>query len=322
MVLARVVAALIISIFVSIAYAEPVSLPASKPWLRADSGLSHMRRNRDLTYIAYVPVGTTGVRVIDTKTGSTFEATSAPTGGSFFWAPDNVRLFYRELALVQGKPKSVIKAWDSVLKKSVHVDNFDGSSGMLTFDPRDHRMMLMHDKGIMTKRLVFPDERLAHWQSAQRTDKGKWVAAAGGMTFISQQGFAMEKMLDDGSGVESFDISPKGDMVAWSTKSGKVFASRQGEGAKFIDYGRDPQWHPEKELLVFSGGRMVGNKASSFDVKVAHFEGPSSFLTTTQARDERWPLWTPKGDAILYTVAGTTDVMSLNLVNSTEPKKL
>ncbi|MCX6125675.1 MAG: hypothetical protein NTV34_13155, partial [Proteobacteria bacterium] len=291
-----------------------------KPWLRTDSGLSFMRRNRDMSLIAYVPIGNSGVRIMDTKNAQVYEATNLPTGGSFFWAPDNTRLFFRELTQVNGKVRSAVRAWDAALKKSIDVEAIDGSSGLLSFDPRDQRLMLMHDKGIMMRRLLFPDERLAHWQSARRSDKGKWIAAAGGMTFLTQQGFSMEKLADDESGIESFDISPTGNMAVWATNKGKIFASRQGESAKFIDFGRDPQWHPEKELIVFAGARMVGNKASSYDIKIAQLEGPGSFLTTTQARDERWPIWAPKGNSIVYTLTGTTDVFTLKMPNLAEDK--
>lgn len=315
----------ILAPFIGFVFALPVFSASStnvlKPWLRADSGLSYLRRNSDMSYIAYVPTGGTGVRVVETRTGDVYEATKNPTGGSYFWSPDRARLFFRELSQTNGKPRTVVKAWDTVLKKSIEVESVDGSSGYLSFDPRDQRMMLMHDKGIMTKRLVFPDERLAYWQSAQRTDKGKWVAAAGGMTYITQQGFAMEKLSDDGSGIESFDISPQGNLAVWSTKKGKIFASRVGEAAKFIDYGRDPQWHPELDLIVFAGGRMVGNKVSSYDIKIGQLDGPSSFVTATQARDERWPMWSPKGDTIIYTVAGTTDLLTMKVSKTTESKK-
>lgn len=282
-----------------------------KPWLRAESGLSYMRRNRDMSMIAFVPVGENGLRIIETKSGNIYSATQESTGGSFFWSPDNARLFFRELSMKDGKATTVVRAWDAALKKTVHVESINGSSGLLSFDPRDQRMMLMHSKGIMTKRLVFPDERLAHWQTAQRTDRGKWVAAAGGMTFVTQQGFAMSKLEDDSTGIESFDISPTAELAVWATKSGKIYVSRQGEKAKFVDYGRDPQWHPTREMIVYAGGRMVGNKAAQYDIKIAESAGPGSFLTTTQNHSERWPFWSPDGNTIIFTLNGTTDVLTM-----------
>lgn len=49
-----------------------------KPWLRLDTGLTHMRRNRDMSHIAYVPQGGTGVRIMNTKT-ATFTKPQRPT---------------------------------------------------------------------------------------------------------------------------------------------------------------------------------------------------------------------------------------------------
>lgn len=285
-----------------------------KPWLRAESGVSFMRRNRDMSMIAYIPNGESGIHVIDTKSGNVYAATREFTGGSFFWSPDNARLFFRELIHPEGnKISTTVKAWDSALKKTVTIDAFKGSSGMLSFDPRDQRLMLMHEKGIMTKRLVFPDERLAYWQTAHRTDKGKFVAADGGMTYITQQGFAMDKMTDDNTGIESFDIAPNGDSVVWATKGGKIYLSMQGESARFLDFGRDPQWNPKQDLIIYAGGRMVGNKVAQYDLKMSASMGPGSFLTSSQERSERWPMWSPDGKAIIYTITGTTDILSLNL---------
>jgi hypothetical protein len=282
-------------------------------WLRADTGLSFMQSNRDMTSIAYIPVGDSGVRVMEIASGKIYQVTRHPTVGSFFWAPDKARLFFRELDIVRGKAQSRVRAWDAGLKKVIDIEVIEGSSGMLSYDPRDHRMMLMHDKGIMTKRLLFPDDRLAAWQSAQRHDKGKWVAAAGGMTFVTQQGFAMSRLQDDASGVESFDISPTGNLAVWATRAGKIYASRQGEPPLFLGYGRDPKWHPSKEIIVMAGAHMVGTKASSYDIKIVEIGGSSSFMTSTQDRSERWPMWTPKGDSIAYTIDGTTDVFKLAL---------
>lgn len=294
-----------------------------RPWLRTDGGITFMRRNRDMSMIAFIPDDNTGLRIVDTKNGNVYAATDQYTGGSFFWSPDNARVFFRELLKTGKKVTSEVKAWDAVLKKTVKVDSVNGSSGMLTFDPRDQRLMLMHEKGIMSKRLVFPDERLAYWQSAHRTDKGKFVASAGGMTYVTQQGFAMSKMTDDGTGIESFDLSPNGDSVVWATNGGKIYVSLQGEPAKFLDYGRDPQWHPKRDLIAYAGAKMVGNKAAQYDLKISTASGSGSFLTSTQARSERWPMWSPDGHSLVYTISGTTDIFTLSTTpktNVTEPK--
>jgi hypothetical protein len=73
----------------------------------------------------------------------------------------------------------------------------------------------MSSNGIKTRRIYFPDERLARWQVAQRTEKGKWIVTQRGVLWVTQGGFAMRKLEDDGSPIESFDVSPDGSMIAW-----------------------------------------------------------------------------------------------------------
>ena len=293
--------------------AEAPAKAGLSPWLRVDTEISHLKRNRDMTLLAYVPSDEAGLRIVETKTGNVFEVTKAYTDGSFFWSPDGARLFFRELDREGAKITSHVRAWDHALKKAVAIDTFDGPSGMLSFDPRDNRMLIMHNNGIKSRRLVFPDERLAFWQAAQRTDNGKWVAAAGGMTMVTQQGFAMTKLDDDGSGIESFDISPDGSTAVWSTKAGRLFVCKQGQKAKFLDWGRDPSWHPAKMILAYAGGRMVGNKASSYDLKISDGKVPGAFITATQDRSERWPQWLTNGDGMIYTVDQTTDIYSIKI---------
>ena len=307
----------ILMAFLAISHAAMATeLPSNDtptPWLRLDTGATYLKRNRDLSLVAYVPVGANGIRIVDTKTGGIYSATKTASDGSFFWSPDSTRLFFRELTREGTKITTRVRAWDHALKKVIDIDTFDGSSGMLSFDPRDNRMLLMHNKGIKMRRLVFPDERLAFWQAAQRGDSGKWVAAAGGMTVITQQGLAMTKLDDDGSGVESFDISPDGSRAAWATKSGRIFTCKHGEAAKFLDFGRDPAWHPEKLILAYAGGRMIGNKAANFNLKISDTKNPGTFITLPGSRSERWPQWLKNGEGLIYTIDDTADIFSIKI---------
>ena len=286
-------------------------LPETKNWMRLDTGLSHITPNIDARQIAYIPDGKPGIRILNTKNGKISEPSGRYIGPSFFWSPDGNRLFYRELTTDAGKTISKIRAWDVVLNKNIEMETFNGSSGLLTFDPRDNRLMLMHEKGIKSKKLLFPDNRLAFWQTAQRKDTGKWVMAQKGATFVTEGGFAMQKLKDDESGIESFDISPDGSTAAWATRSGKIFTSANGAAPEFLDWGRDPQWHPEKNMLVYAGGRMVGNKASDYDIKITSPGTKASFLTATQHIAERWPAWHPDGKSIFYTIEGSTELNAM-----------
>ena len=291
-------------------------IPTTKSWLRLDTGLTHIRPNINAKFIAYIPEGKIGIRILNVTSGKIVEASPNFVGSSFFWSPDGARLFYRELLRKDSKTTTSIRAWDVVQNKNIDVDTFDGTSGLLSFDPRDNRMLLMYNKGIKSKKLVFPDNRLAQWQSGQRKDSGRWVMAQKGVTYVTEGGFAMQKLKDDDSGIESFDISPDGSSAAWATKSGRIFVSKQGASPEMLDWGRDPKWHPEKLLLVYSGGRMVGNKAADYDLKIGSPGTKGSFLTATQHTAERWPAWNPDGNSIFYTIDGSRELSVLRFTPS------
>jgi hypothetical protein len=190
----------------------------------------------------------------------------------------------------------------------VDIDKIPRSSGLLTFDPRDLRFLLMSESGIHTKKIYIPSQRLALWQIAGRHDPGKWLATQKGLLWVTQGGLVMKKMPDDGKELAAFDISPDGEWIAWATEGNRIYAARDGKQPTFIGYGRDPKWHPTKRLIAFAGARMVGDKAVNFDLKIADVKGRSKFLTASQYSSERWPQWQKGGQKILYTVEQTTDL--------------
>lgn len=279
------------------------------PFVRANNALNRMRVDPKGRYLAYVGDDGTGLSVLDLKSKSIYLVSSAQVGASFFWSPDGFRLMYREQSLKDGAEViGELKAFDCVLTRSVSLEKMPFATGILTFDPRDLRMHLMSAKGILTKRIYFPDERLARWQVAQRKETGKWLATQAGILWVTQGGYQMRRMADDDSALDSFDISPDGDAIAWATATGKVFTSSAGKKPKFIGFGRDPRWHPEKPQLIYAGARMVGNTAVSYDLRISDANGNGKFLTATQYSDERWPQWHPKGEQIIYTISKSTDV--------------
>jgi hypothetical protein len=290
--------------------------PDTSPFMRADNPLSHMRLDPKGRFVAYTGDNDQTLSVLDLKTKAIYQVSQAHVGGSFFWAPDGFRLFYRELVKKQekGPTTSVVKAYDCALAKSVEIDALPFETGLLTFDPRDLRFAMLSPKGIRIKRIYFPDERLAKWQVAQRKETGKWLATQGAILWMTQGGLALRQMDDDKSGVESFDLSPDGQSIAWATRSLRVYTSKAGEKPIFVGFGRDPAWHPEKHLLVFSGARMVGSTPVSFDIRISDGRGSGKFLTVTEFSDERWPQWYPDGNKILYTISKTTDMFLMDFV--------
>lgn len=283
------------------------------PYIRANDPLDHMKLDPKGRFAAFLDAPSHGLSILDLHSKAVAKVTQGQVGASFFWSPDGFRLFYRELAQAKdGSPISTVKAYDTYLNRSVALDTVPGSTGYLTFDPRDLRMQLMTNNGIRTKRIYFPDERLARWQVAQRNETGKWLATQKGLLWVTQGGYAIRKLEDDNSGLESFDISPDGNAAAWATTGGQVYVSKKGKTPSLIGFGRDPRWHPQKPLLLYAGARMVGNRAASYDLKVADLDGAARFLTATQYSDERWPQWHPDGNQILYTIGKTTDLFVLD----------
>lgn len=285
----------------------------STPWLRVDGGLHHMRLDPKGRFVAYLGADGRRLAVADTRSKNIWTVSDNFVGGSFFWAPDGYRLFFREqLPSSTGKMLSRIKAFDCFLARSVVVSESEDKTGFLTLDPRDLRFHILGAKGISTRRIYFPGERLAGWQVAQRTESGKWLATPGGMLWVTQGGYQMRRLEDDGDSVESFDISPDGSAVAWASIGGQVFISQAGKKPRRIGPGRDPKWHPKRPLLLYAGGRMVGSVTASYDLRVTDSRGEGRFLTDTQYSSERWPQWHPNGDQVLYTIAKTTDVYLLD----------
>jgi hypothetical protein len=288
--------------------------PIAKPIFRLDTELSQLRLNTSGKLLAYNPAGKPGIRILSLDSGQIIEPSGYFIGPSFFWSPDGARLFFRELRAQDGETTSVLRAWDTAQNRNIEIEKFPGSSGFLSFDPRDHRILVLHAGGLKTKKLKFPDNRIAAWQSAQRKDTGKWVMAQKGGVFVTESGFTMQKLDDDGSGIESFDISPDGSSATWATKAGKIYVSKDGQKPDFLDWGRDPKWHPERLLIVYAGGRMVGNQASDYDLKVATPGSKGSFLTATQQTAERWPVWKPDGKTIFFTAEGSRELYSMAFV--------
>jgi hypothetical protein len=283
------------------------------PWLRLQTDVANLRANFNHSWLAYTDGHGLGLYVLNTKTSDIFEVSTSTVGPSFFWSPDGARLVYRALSKDPNKNtiESRVLAYDTMLHRSVPMDTIKGFTGFLTYDPRDHRMFLMHREGVRSHKLTFPDQRLAKWQMNQKSDRGRWVAAPGGMLWLTQDGLAMQKLSQEEQKIESFVLSDDGKKAAWATTSGQIFVSDEGKEPLFVDWGRDPSWHNKRQLLVFAGGRMVGNKAARYDLKIADIgaQKPAVFISNTEDADERWPVWNE--DKIIYTLARTTDLYQM-----------
>lgn len=294
------------------ALSETASKKDSEAILRTEGPLVDIRVNQDKTSMAFTDQRGQSLRILNLNTQEIVEVTPHRVGASFFWSPDNSRLFFRELINEKKKITSTLKAYDTLLQKTVTLDKHDGSTGYLTLDPRDYSFYMMHEKGITSRRLDFPGERFARWQQrAKRAiDKGRFVATQKSILWLSDLGLTMVNLEDDGSGVESFDISPDGSTIAWATKKAQIYTSHLGELPKNIGPGRDPRWHEARALLLYSAGRMVGTSVYDYDIKITDLKGNGRYLTSTPDIKERWPQWWREGH-LIYTREGSTDLWRL-----------
>ena len=278
--------------------------------LRTEGPLVGIRLNKNLTQMAFTDQHGQSLRVMDLETQDIIEVTPHRVGEAFFWSPDGHRLFYRELIRDKQAITSEIKAYDTALNDSAPIDTIQGSSGYLTLDPRDYTVYMMHEKGILSRRLDFPGERFASWQKRAKVETGRFVATQKSVLWLSDLGLTLNTLIDDGSGVESFDISPDGKVIAWTTKDTNLYISSQGEAPKLLGRGRDPRWHPFKSLLLYSAARTLGIKAYDYDIRISDLNGQGRFLTNTPNQIERWPQWWAD-DSVLYTLEGSTDLWQL-----------
>ena len=287
--------------------------PDTESWIRLSSPASQIKIAPKGAFIAYVGEENRGLHILEVRTKKIYTVTTQFVSSSFFWSPDGFRLVYREMGALDGERiDSIVKVYDCKLLSAVTINHFDHRTGFLTFDPRDYKFLLMHKTGIHSMHIAFPDIRLARWQIAQKEDFGKWVATQNGVLWVSMGGLAMRRIDDDGAPVDSFDISPDGKSIAWATTKGVVYTSREGQPPITVGFGKDPDWHPKRNLLLYAGFHMTGNLATGSDLRVVNEQGQGRWITQTQYSDERWPQWEADREGIIFTKEKTTDLYLLD----------
>lgn len=283
---------------------------ASKAWLRLDTTPENPRFNRQQTKLAFLGPQGQGLRILELKTKKIIAVSDAKVGPSFTWSPDGTRLFYREL--LRGKQKGVeveshVLAYDTRLNKKIPIATLPSSSGFLTLDPRDLRLQLVHAKGTLSRRLDFPDVRAARWQKRTEVERSRWLVTQKAVLHVTEAGFKWEALQDDGSGIESFDISPDGSAIAWATQAGNIYVQKNHGKVQLLAAGRDPAWHPYQPLIVFAGARQIGGKTVDTELRLMDLNGTSRWLTKSPGQ-ERWPRWLKDGQGLAFTQENTTDL--------------
>ncbi len=299
--------------------------PQGLPVIRTEGGLHHMSLSPNHRLLAFTNAQGQSLRILDLTSQEVVEVTEHKTGPAFFWSPDGIRLFYRELIRDGQQVTSQLSAFDTKINQRAVLDSLAGSSGFPVLNPIDYTMSMMHERGILQKRLEFPGERKAQWQKQKKTNSGTWLASQSGALWLGELGLELKKMPDDHSGLSSFAISPDGTRITWATQAGKVYAAVDGGDVTYIGEGKDPSWHPYRTLLVYAASRKVGQRVYDYDLRFTNLTGQSRYLSQTQDLKERWPIWLD-ANTLLYTAENTTDLFKLDfheiepLARNTIPK--
>lgn len=287
--------------------------PVSEAWMRTSDALEEIKISPKGLYIAFRSAADRHLKIMDLKTKNIYLVTKNEVGSSFFWAPGDFRLIYKEMGKKKenGEVLSRLYAFECNSKKNILIDSYQHITGTLTFDPRENKFYLLHDKGIHSKKLYYPDNRLARWQNSFSSNNGKWVTAPKGILWISREGMKMQNFNSDNSDVASFDISPDGNAITWATSNGDVYVNYSGKKNILVGKGRSPNWHPFKNMIVYSGARMVGKSVTGYDLRVYDHNSRSKWITETSYSHENWPQWSPDGKEIIFTKEKTTDVYTM-----------
>ena len=288
----------------------------SKKLLRVGERIRHLKIDPlHKKRLAYIQQRTGMLKVVDMSTLLISSVDGPGIGAGFFWSPDGIRIIYRKQLNINKKFKAGLFAFDYRLKKKVKIDDLAYLSGFPVFDPRDYLITLIHQKGVLQKRLRLPKSKLARWNLSRVERSGNFAVSDQNVILLSPSKKGMKKLKDDGSGIQSFDVSPKGDRIAWSTKNHNLFYAHDKWSAiksivKRIDFGVDPVWVGDNEHIVYSGVRRIGNKIAGYDLKISDLKDNKAWLTKTYGLQERFPVIMPR-NAIFYTVFGTTDIYGL-----------
>ncbi len=281
--------------------------------LRLEGGIYAPQLSSNSRYLAYTDAEGLSLRVLDLNSQDVVELSRGKVGPSFLWTPDGNRLFFREL-LREGKNLNThIKVFDATLQKISEIQTIEGSSGYLSFDPRSYKLYLVHEHGLYQQQLEYPTRTRPKWTQKPGLPYVVWIATQKAMLQLKDGGLTWETIPDDGSGVQSFAVSPDGQSLAWATEAKNLYMKQSADAKPIlIGKGRDPAWHPYRSLLVYAAARMIGPKVFDYDLRVLDLKGQTRYLQQTPQLAERWPVWLDS-DTILYTAEAATDLLRLRL---------
>ena len=298
---------------------EPTEVISPRPWYRLPEPVDYMRLDPFLgVRLSYVELRTGLLKTLHLKNRRITTIAGPGIGGAYTWARDGIRLIYRsQVRKPSGKIHAQLGAYDHKIHRTITLDSWAIISGYPTLDPRDNFISMMVGSQIIQKKMKLPSSRLARWHMRRAQRSGRFIAAPKGMVFVASSERGLRTLKDDGTGLQSYDISPRGGKVVWATKGGGIYWAedlphRADPTTRLIAYGRDPVWSVQEDQVLFSGARVVGDRVAGYDIRLLGLDGQGRWLTQTFSSQERWPVFLAGGH-ILYTIEQTTDLFGIRL---------
>ena len=283
------------------------------PILRLDHSLGHLKIADNNRFLALTDKDGTKLKIIDLSNLLVHEVAQGKIGPSFIWSPRGFRLIFRELRYnAKNGVKSVLGAYDPKKNEVIILNSWKGYSGYISYDPEDAKLQILASSRILSHRILFPSYR--DYRQIKVAAKTKWLPTSKGIIQMDSSGHLLDLLNDDGSGLQSYSICSNGNNLIWSTKMGNIYWKSQDGPIQLVAKGKDPQWHPSKNWIVYAAAKSVGHQLIDYDLKILDLTSKvSRYLTKTQYSKERWPSWTHDSKIIYYTVEKTTDLYRLRV---------
>ena len=288
--------------------------PSSYPWLRISSPMYNMKISTNGEFIAFTDKAGFNLKVLETVSKNVFLVTEGMVQGSFLWSNDNCTLFYTEfsknpLKTAKSKVQTSLKTYSCSEKTSQFIESYGDAKSFLSYAPRSKTLSIMGDGLVHQKKIILEGQKPSKLESIS------WIVTQRGVYRLSKDSQSLVRMVDDDSGISSYDVSFDGQKIIWATKSGSIYVAGDGS-SRLLTYGLDPSWNPKASMFVFVGKRE--GISEEYDVKISDLDGNERFLTASMGLKERFPLWYKKSK-ISYTIENSTDLFMIEFLKEEDP---
>ena len=307
---------LIFLFVVKILVLSTFNLPAQKnikthPLIRLKDSVSNLTLSPHGKYLSFFDDFNGSLKVLDIQTQKVYLVSNEQgLDRETVWAPHGHRLFYGRSKSLNKKLSYEIKAYDCGNYKNILVESVEQPLSYLTFSPFEKRFYFLTQKGVSGFKLLYPGNSSKNYLLNQSV-QGSWIVANKKIFWLKNKGRSLTEIWKGPYEIASFDISSSGRKITWTDENNHVYISNAGKTPVFIGIGKDPTWHSSEEKILYSSGRRNSGDTINYDLKVMYLTGKSSWLTSTDYLNERWPRWYSDQNKIIYTKEKTTDIFLL-----------